>query len=72
MTPGAIAAFLLSLDNISLSLFITRSDTLPLRLMQHMLSYTDPSIAAMSSMLLFVSFLMLLFLLPFVMRGRSS
>lgn len=69
---GAIAAFLLSLDNISLSLFITRSDTLPLRLMQHMLSYTDPSIAAMSSMLLFVSFLMLLFLLPFVMRGRSS
>lgn len=69
---GAIATFLISLDNISLSLFITRGDTLPLRLMQHMLSYTDPSIAAMSTMLLFLSFLMLLFLLPFVIRGRSA
>lgn len=69
---GAIATFLISLDNISLSLFVTRGDTLPLRLMQHMLSYTDPSIAAMSTLLLFVSFLLLLFLLPFVIRKRSA
>jgi putative spermidine/putrescine transport system permease protein len=63
---GAIAAFLLSMDNISLSLFITRNDTLPLRLMQHMLSYTDPSVAAMSVMLLLIS----LVLLPFIARRR--
>jgi putative spermidine/putrescine transport system permease protein len=72
VAAGAIATFLISLDNISLSLFITRGDTLPLRLMQHMLSYTDPSIAAMSTMLLFLSFLMLLILLPFVTRKRSA
>jgi putative spermidine/putrescine transport system permease protein len=54
------------MDNISLSLFITRNDTLPLRLMQHMLSYTDPSVAAMSVMLLLIS----IALLPFIARRR--
>ena len=72
MVLSAIATFLLSLDNISLSIFVTRSDTLPLRLMQHMLSYTDPTVAAMSTMLLIVSFGMLLFLLPVVARNRSG
>ncbi|HVX77444.1 MAG TPA: ABC transporter permease [Bradyrhizobium sp.] len=69
---GAIASFLLSMDNISLSLFITRNDTLPLRLMQHMLSYTDPSVAAMSVMLLLISLALLLALLPFLARGRAG
>jgi putative spermidine/putrescine transport system permease protein len=72
VAAGAIATFLLSLDNISLSIFVTRNDTLPLRLMQHMLSYTDPSVAAMSTMLLIVSFGMLLILLPVVARNRSG
>jgi putative spermidine/putrescine transport system permease protein len=70
VVAGAIAAFLLSLDNISLSLFVTRNDTMPLRLMQHMLSYTDPSVAAMSTMLLVASFGMLLLLLPVVTQRR--
>jgi putative spermidine/putrescine transport system permease protein len=68
---GAIASFLLSMDNISLSLFITRNDTLPLRLMQHMLSYTDPSVAAMSVMLLAISLFLLVVLLPLITRGRA-
>lgn len=71
VAAGAIAAFLLSLDNISLSIFVTRNDTMPLRLMQHMLSYTDPSVAAMSTMLLVASFGMLLLLLPVVGSKRS-
>lgn len=71
VVAGAIAAFLLSLDNISLSLFVTRNDTMPLRLMQHMLSYTDPSVAAMSTMLLLASFGMLLLLLPVVAQRRQ-
>jgi putative spermidine/putrescine transport system permease protein len=72
VVAGAIASFLLSMDNISLSIFITRNDTLPLRLMQQMQSYTDPSVAAMSVMLLLVSLGMLLFLLPFIARRRLS
>lgn len=32
---GAMCAFLISFDNIALSIFLTRGDTLPLRLMQH-------------------------------------
>jgi putative spermidine/putrescine transport system permease protein len=67
---GAIAAFLLSLDNISLSIFVTRNDTMPLRLMQHMLSYTDPTVAAMSTMLLLASLGMLMLLLPFVAKRQ--
>jgi putative spermidine/putrescine transport system permease protein len=67
---GAVASFLLSLDNISLSLFVTRNDTMPLRLMQHMLSYTDPSVAAMSVMLLLASFVLLLMLLPIATQKR--
>jgi putative spermidine/putrescine transport system permease protein len=70
VVAGGIAAFLLSLDNISLSIFVTRNDTLPLRLMQHMLSYTDPSVAAMSTMLLIGSFGLLLFFLPFAPGRR--
>lgn len=70
VVAGAVASFLLSLDNISLSLFVTRNDTVPLRLMQHMLSYTDPSVAAMSVMLLLASFVLLLMLLPIVSQRR--
>lgn len=70
VVAGAVASFLLSLDNISLSLFVTRNDTMPLRLMQHMLSYTDPSVAAMSVMLLLASFVLLLMLLPIVSQRR--
>jgi putative spermidine/putrescine transport system permease protein len=66
---GAIAAFLISFDNISLSLFITRGDTLPLRLMQQLRGYVDPSVAAMSTLLVALSLVLLLFLLPVLLRG---
>jgi putative spermidine/putrescine transport system permease protein len=49
---GAVSAFLISFDNFSLSLFITRGDTLPLRLMQQLLAYADPSVAAISTLLI--------------------
>lgn len=70
VVAGAVAAFLLSFDNISLSIFVTRNDTMPLRLMQHMVSYTDPSVAAVSTMLLLASFGMLMLLLPVVAHKR--
>jgi putative spermidine/putrescine transport system permease protein len=71
---GGISAFLISLDNVSLSLFITRGDTLPLRLMQQLLFYADPSIAAMATILLALSFGLLLAVLPMMIwrRSRSS
>jgi putative spermidine/putrescine transport system permease protein len=68
---GAISAFLISLDNVSLSLFITRGDTLPLRLMQQLLFYADPSIAAMATILLALSLGMLLAMLPMVIWRRT-
>ena len=59
LRPGILAggmfAFLLSFDNVALSLFITRGDTLPLRLMQHIQYYADPSVAAVSSVLILFS-----------------
>ncbi|MES2197122.1 MAG: ABC transporter permease [Pseudomonadota bacterium] len=68
---GAISAFLISLDNVSLSLFITRGDTLPLRLMQQLLFYADPSIAAMATILLALSLGLLIMMLPMVIWRRS-
>jgi putative spermidine/putrescine transport system permease protein len=69
---GAISAFLISFDNISLSLFITRGDTLPLRLMQQLRGYVDPSVAAMSTLLVVVSLVLLVFLLPWLSRGNRA
>lgn len=67
---GAVSAFLISFDNFSLSLFITRGDTLPLRLMQQLLAYADPSVAAISTLLVFASLAGMVFLLPLALRAR--
>lgn len=62
--PGVIAgvafAFLMSFDQVSLSLFLTRGDPLPLRLMQHIQYNADPSVGAVSTVLLIVSLLVML------------
>ena len=68
---GAISAFLISLDNFSLSLFISKGDTLPLRLMQQLLFYADPSVAAVATFLLIISLGLLIFILPLVTWARS-
>ena len=67
---GAVSAFLISFDNISLSLFITRGDTLPLRLMQQLLAYADPSVAAISTLLVLGSLAGMMLLLPLLLRKR--
>jgi len=67
---GAVSAFLISFDNFSLSLFITKGDTLPLRLMQQLLAYADPSVAAISTLLVVASLAGMIFLLPLALRGR--
>lgn len=67
---GAVSAFLISFDNFSLSLFITKGDTLPLRLMQQLLAYADPSVAAISTLLVAASLVGMIFLLPLALRGR--
>lgn len=71
VVAGAISAFLISLDNVSLSLFLTRGNTLPLRLMQQLLFYADPSIAAVSTIVLAVSLVMLVLVLPVVILRRA-
>lgn len=69
---GALAAFLLSFDNISLSIFLSNNDTLPLRMMQQMQSYADPGVAALSTLLLVVSFGALLIIVPYLRRQGSG
>lgn len=57
--PGALAgvafAFLMSFDNVAMSIFLARGDPLPLRLMQHIQYYADPSVAAVSTVLVLIS-----------------
>lgn len=52
---GTGFAFLISFDEVALSLFLTRGDTLPLRLIQHIQYYADPSVSAVSTMTTAVS-----------------
>lgn len=67
---GAVATFLFSFDNISLSLFLSKNDTLPLRLMQQMQSYADPGVAALSTILMVLSLLGLLAVVPRMSRTK--
>lgn len=59
VAAGMAFAFLVSFDEVALSLFLTRGDTLPLRLVQHIQYYADPSVAAVSSLLAVLSILAL-------------
>ncbi len=63
LRPGIVAggafAFLLSFDNVALSIFLARGETLPLRLMQHIQYYADPSVAAVSTVLVLISVVVL-------------
>jgi len=72
--PGVIAgtvfAFLISFDNVSLSLFTARGDTLPLRLMQHIQFQADPTVAAISIVMV-VSSVAILFLFGRLLRQRQ-
>ena len=68
IVAGMVATFLVSFDNFSLSLFITRGNTLPLRLMQQLQAYADPSVAAISLVLVLLSLVALTVLLPLSAR----
>jgi ABC-type spermidine/putrescine transport system permease subunit II len=70
IVAGAVFCFLLSFDNVALSLFLSRGDTLPLRLMQHIQFVADPSIAAISAGLVLLSFLLMLPLSRAMRRER--
>jgi putative spermidine/putrescine transport system permease protein len=70
IVAGAIFSFLMSFDNVALSIFLSRGDTLPLRLMQHIQFIADPSIAAMSTALVVLSFLLMLPLARAMRRER--
>lgn len=57
---GVAFAFLMSFDQVSISLFLTRGDPLPLRLMQHIQYNADPSVAAVSAVLIVASLAVML------------
>ena len=57
LVAGMLFAFILSFDNVSVSLFLTnvRTNTLPLAMLNYVEYNFDPSIAAIASMLVFFS-----------------
>jgi putative spermidine/putrescine transport system permease protein len=59
---GAVFAFLSSFDNVSLSLFLSRNDTLPLRLLQSIQFYSDPTVAAASGTIIAMSIAIMLWI----------
>jgi putative spermidine/putrescine transport system permease protein len=67
---GGVFAFLMSFDNVSLSLFTAGGDTLPLRLMQHIQHNADPTVAAVSTFLI-VAALVIMVLFGQTIRQRQ-
>ena len=64
IVAGAIFAFIMSFDNVSVSIFITKNDTLtlPIYMMSYLVYNFDPSIAAISVIRTALTALLLLFL----------
>lgn len=71
IVAGSLCAFLISFDNVALSLFLARGDTLPLRLMQYIQFYADPSVAAVSTFLVALS-LGAMLVLGWFLRKRDT
>jgi len=59
---AALFAFLASMDNYPVSIFLTdaRAKTLPIKVLQYIEESPDPSIAALSTMILIATLLLLL------------
>lgn len=68
---GTAFAFLISFDEVALSLFLTRGNTLPLRLVQHIQHYADPSVSAVSTLTTLVS-VVILAIAGLVLRRRGA
>ena len=64
---GAICGFLISFDNVSVSLLTSSGNTLPLQLMQQIQFVADPSVAAVATMLIGLS-LAVAFVVGFVAK----
>lgn len=73
LAVSALLAFTLSFDEVETSIFLVRREniTLPVAMLNYMLSYQDPTIAALSTLLLLMSIVVVL--LSFVaLRGRIA
>jgi ABC-type spermidine/putrescine transport system permease subunit II len=68
---GALVGFLISFDNVSISLLTSGGNTLPLQLMQQIQFVADPSVAAVATMLIGLS-LTVAVVLGLVLKGRSN
>ncbi len=57
VTAGALFAFIVSFDELTVTLFVTgpRLATLPIRIYNHITYITDPLVAAVSALLVFLT-----------------
>jgi putative spermidine/putrescine transport system permease protein len=69
---GALFAFMASFDEVIVAIFLSgrTATTLPKRMWDSVLLETDPTIAAISTMLIILA--MLVLVLPTLRRGRST
>lgn len=69
---AGILAFITSFDEVEMTLFIVKPavNTLPIELYHHLDQYQDPSIAAISTLLIAFTFL-LAFVIPFMAKGNE-
>jgi ABC-type spermidine/putrescine transport system permease subunit II len=69
---AALFGFILSFDELDVSLFLTRADnmTLPIRMYNYMQEFEDPTLAALSTLLIAVSIIVFA-LMAWIGRGMS-
>jgi len=67
---SALFAFIISFDNLETSLFLVRpaNNTLPIEMFLYLQEYQNPSLAALSTLLIAITIVAVLILIPFMRR----
>ena len=71
---GAIFVFIISFDNYAISLFLSDAltTTLPIKMLEYIETRTDPAVAALSSLLILLSIVLLLISIWIVGLKKAS
>jgi putative spermidine/putrescine transport system permease protein len=70
LVVSALFAFIISFDNLETSLFLVRpaNNTLPIEMFLYLQEYQNPSLAALSTLLIAITIVAVLILIPFMRR----
>ena len=74
LVVSSLFAFIISFDNLETSLFLVRpaNNTLPIEMFLYLQEYQNPSLAALSTLIIAITIVVVLILIPFMRRQAES